>query len=1204
MRVLAGESYLVLTLFAALMAGTVSAQQTITYTDGENNTAPITITASTNPTTLTIASGNATQSGVISDSGTAGQIALTGGGTLVLTGDNTYRGGTTISAGVLQIGDGGTTGSITGDVTDNAAIVFNRSDTAYYGGLGSALSGNGSLTQMGTGTLNLSSIDNFTGTITISSGTIQTNSSTKGDIVDNGSLVYYSNSLLIASSVISGTGGLTVTGAGGSSVFIEGTDTYTGGTTISSGQLVIGNAGVFVTGGNNDGVSGSVIGNITNNANLSFERNDLVSFGGDISGTGSVFKGGNNTLILTGTNTYNGTTRNFYFINGITVRVGTYVLGGTLQIGNGGTTGSITGNVAVGLGAGSNTTLAFDRSDSITFGGDISGTGNLVQMGSGTLKLTGANTYAGGTTIEAGSLKVSADENLGAIEGGVALSGGGELLTDANGFITSRAITLTDTGTLAAVTNTTATYNGSIAGGTLTIGDGLDKGTIVFSDSVSRTGGSGNNGYDYVGGNGGNGATGVIVGNGASFTNDGVVTGGSGGNGGNAFYSSQSSTYLGNGGNGGEGATAVIMDSEAMLANMGTITGGIGGTGGSGIHGGNGGGGGLALSLCSNDSFTNNGTIIGGTGGTGGYGYYGSFGGSGGIAVTESMNASLINNGEITGGRGGGEISNNGENLGATGGVAVVLGTGASLINNSNGTIAGGSGNNGVGFYGSGGAGGVAVTLGTNSTLNNAGEITGGGGGSGSGSSYDGEGGAGGTAVTLATGAGLINTGSISGGLAGSVTSGSPYSGFGGTAITASGGSTIINAGSITGGTGFGGQTNAMVLSGGDNTLELYATSQISGNVLSNGGDTLELGGTIDGAFSVSKIGGTSTQYQGFSQYFKTGTSNWSLTGNVGNVGGGVLVIVDGIPTPSPGAPAVTPWTLLQGTLSISSDGNLGNESGMLTFNGGTLQTTATLASSRNVTLNASGGTFDTDGNSTTFSGAISGAGRLALNDSKGTGTLVLGGSNTYAGGTTVTAGTLLANSSNSTGSGAVNVQSDGVLGGNGTIKTSGVTSGAAVTFASGATLNQSIVSGGLGTSTLTLDLHNTGATSTVDLLQGAKFAFNLGASGVSDQAVVTGGTLTLNGQNFSDFTFTTISGFTGVGTYDLFSTDASGDILGSLGITTGTVDGYTATLSVVNARDLQLTLNGGAVPEPSAWTLALCAMMFFAFLRARNRSS
>ncbi len=104
-----------------------------------------------------------------------GSVGLTkgGSGTLVLTGANTYTGLTTISAGTLQIGNGGTTGSIVGDVTNLANLAFNRSDTLTYGG---NISGTGGLTQLGSGTLILTNAhSNYTGTTTVADGKLQIN---------------------------------------------------------------------------------------------------------------------------------------------------------------------------------------------------------------------------------------------------------------------------------------------------------------------------------------------------------------------------------------------------------------------------------------------------------------------------------------------------------------------------------------------------------------------------------------------------------------------------------------------------------------------------------------------------------------------------------------------------------------------------------------------------------------------------------------------------------------------------------------------------------------------------------------------------------------------------------------------------------------------------------------------------------------------
>ena len=78
-----------------------------------------------------------------------GSVTKSGTGTTTLTGTNTYTGGTTISAGTLQVGAGGTTGSIVGNVLNNGVLAFNRSDATTFDGV---ISGTGSLTKSGAGT--------------------------------------------------------------------------------------------------------------------------------------------------------------------------------------------------------------------------------------------------------------------------------------------------------------------------------------------------------------------------------------------------------------------------------------------------------------------------------------------------------------------------------------------------------------------------------------------------------------------------------------------------------------------------------------------------------------------------------------------------------------------------------------------------------------------------------------------------------------------------------------------------------------------------------------------------------------------------------------------------------------------------------------------------------------------------------------------
>jgi autotransporter-associated beta strand protein len=100
-----------------------------------------------------------------------GALSKAGSGTVVLAANNTYSGPTTITAGTLEVGNGGTIGTLgTGTVTDNAALVFNRSDTLL---VPNAISGTGTLTQAGTGTLVLSGTNSYSGGTFVTSGTLE-----------------------------------------------------------------------------------------------------------------------------------------------------------------------------------------------------------------------------------------------------------------------------------------------------------------------------------------------------------------------------------------------------------------------------------------------------------------------------------------------------------------------------------------------------------------------------------------------------------------------------------------------------------------------------------------------------------------------------------------------------------------------------------------------------------------------------------------------------------------------------------------------------------------------------------------------------------------------------------------------------------------------------------------------------------------------
>jgi autotransporter-associated beta strand protein len=166
--------------------------------------------------------------------------------TIVNTTANTFTGPITISSGTLQIGSAGTAGNLgTGAITNDASLIFDRTDSLT---VPNVISGTGTLTQNGTGTVILTGNSGYSGGTTISAGTLQIgNAGTTGTIgtgavSNNGALVINRTNAFALSNVISGGG--TFTQAGTGTTTLSAAQSYSGLTTISAGTLAL-------SGGNN-----------------------------------------------------------------------------------------------------------------------------------------------------------------------------------------------------------------------------------------------------------------------------------------------------------------------------------------------------------------------------------------------------------------------------------------------------------------------------------------------------------------------------------------------------------------------------------------------------------------------------------------------------------------------------------------------------------------------------------------------------------------------------------------------------------------------------------------------------------------------------------------------------------------------------------------------------------------------------------------
>ncbi len=403
----------------------------------------------------------------------AGSVTVNSAGqSAILTGTNTHSGATTITAGTLQIGNGSTTGTLGSgavNISLGATLAFQHSAGQY--GIANVISGSGNVVQRGaSGSLEiLTANNNYTGTTTITAGALQIgNGGTTGSLgsgavsIGAGGTLDFNRSggnFYFVNNAISGAGDVVF--RGGAPLVLSGNNSYTGTTTVGTGTTVQVNSNIGT-------------GNVLNSGFVDFNNGGATTYAGIISGTGSIRSGG--ALTLTGANTYSGSTN---------------IAAGTLQIGNNGTTGSLgTGTVTIQGGA----TLAFQHGAGQYVNANvISGAGNVVQRGAGSLEILARNnSYTGTTTIDGSTLAVGFGGTTGTLgSGNVILANNGNLdLIRSDTQVIANAIT--GAGNVRIYGNQTAiltganTYSGTSVifdgANTLQVGNGGTGGSLGTSN--------------------------------------------------------------------------------------------------------------------------------------------------------------------------------------------------------------------------------------------------------------------------------------------------------------------------------------------------------------------------------------------------------------------------------------------------------------------------------------------------------------------------------------------------------------------------------------------------------------------------------------------------------------------------------------------------------------------------------------------------
>ncbi|SUC82771.1 Extracellular serine protease precursor [Pannonibacter phragmitetus] len=1098
---------------------------------------------------LTVTNDGIIRGGLAADNVTRGlALEFTGG-------SNTL---TLVSGAVLE-GGVSVTGDLTIDQTDDF-VLSNR------------ISGTGNAVKAGTGTLTFSGENFYTGTTTVSAGTLvisggialydngqvivnggatlQVNSAENigslagsGSVVLNGSLAANNDDSTTFSGNLSGAGTLLKRGTG--TLTLSGTNTNNGGIAVEAGHVILsgGNtvadtAGLTLNGGTVELQSSETVGSLSGSSNLSLNANtltvagaDTTSYSGVISGSGALVKSGTGTLTLSGSNAYTGTTT----ISGGTLSIASdsNLGGGALTL-NGGTlavTGTTTIDNAVTLGASSGT-INIATGNAVTLSGVISGSGNLTKTGAGTLVLSGTNSYSGFTTLTAGTLSIGSGSNLGSselrLEGGmlavtagmsqtlgnnIVLTGASSAIDTGSSNVTlsgvisgSGDLTKTGTGYLRLIGSNTFTGTLSIANGAVFVssGDQLGNGTLALSGgSLTLLGDVTSSGDLVVSADGSTIDTGFstavfsggIFGSG-SWTKAGIgtlrLTGTNNSSGtvaiSNGTLSIASGDNLGTGAlvlNGGAlavtgsttidnavtlGASSGIVD--AGSGNAVTLSGIISGTGnlsktGSGT-----------LLLSGTSTYTGTTTVSAGT-----------------LQVEGSLGntAVSVESGATLGGSG------------TLGGTVTVLDGGSLNPGSSPGTLTVSSlvlQNSSLltyeldtpGVVGSGVNDLVSVTHGLtlDGILN---IIRGSNFGTGTYRLFD--------YGTLTADNGLVFGDvpagyelSVSTGTAGQVNLVVDYTG-----LQFWNGSQTTANGSVNGGGGFWDSSSTNWTSQAGNVATSWAGLTAvfagpSGGLVAVTGDQTVAGLQFaTGGYTLSGTDKLVTGSGGMELRIDTGltaTIATSVTGSgaVSKTGAGTIVLS--------GSNSYTGGTLLNaGTLSVTGDHNLGDTSGSITFNGGTLAAAAGFSSARNMVFN-SAGRFDVAGGANLLlDGTLSGTGGLVKT---GGGALYLLGTGSYSGGTTISAGTLVVGNGSTSGTlGAGDIVNNGAL----VFNRSDV-----VTLASDVTGTGTLEQAGSGTLVVTGKVDVTGATT---ISSGTLQIGDGGTSGEVTGPIVNNGTLIFN---------------------------------------------------------------------------------------------